>query len=49
MTDTNLDFDDDEDDGHALVQSSNFTTLFVLSRQQNPSQRRIQVSLFPYL
>lgn len=38
------DYDDDEDDGYALVQASNFTTLFVLSREQNPSMRRIQVS-----
>lgn len=36
------DDDDDDDDGYALVQSSNFTTLFVLSRRQNPPSTRIQ-------
>lgn len=34
--------DADDNDGFALVQSSNFTTLFVLSRQQNPSASRIE-------
>lgn len=40
------DIDDaDDNDGFALVQASNFTTLFVLSREQNPSRNRINVCI----
>lgn len=37
------DIDDDDDNTFAIVQASNFSTLFLLSRQQNPPSSQIDV------
>lgn len=39
-------YDDDEEDGWAVVQSAGWGEFFLLSRERQPSERRIQVSFF---
>lgn len=43
LTSLDIQQDDDDEDSFAIVQASNFTTLFLLSRRQNPPESQIQV------